>query len=268
MTISELREKINALIGEIIPLAEAHPCKGNGTELLRVMEGTLRKNIMRIQAINLLCDEEKLANSALELTRNMLEDVISIEYMLAAKDPEKAARRFYEFRWVQLKEDADYYELVGVPVDTEDFPNTKTKIEKEYARVTKSFPDFQRAGGKLVRSWARKDVDMMLASIKKKGTIPPDQITTIGRTYVIGSRKTHFNPVEAMAYMDQEAWDHSSKGAQRLALIVSASSLVRLTTRYVDLISNINGKPTYHDIAKKANGLLNELGTVQDLTDE
>src|ERR1043166_7865139 len=132
MTVGELRNKINDLIAVIIPLAEAHPCEGKRTELLAAMEGTLRKNIMRIQAINLLCDEEKFASSALELTRKMIEDTISIEYMLAADDPEQAAHKFYEFMWVQLKEDLDYYKLVGVDVGTEEMPDTAERIEEKY----------------------------------------------------------------------------------------------------------------------------------------
>jgi len=266
MTVGELRNKINDLIEVIIPLAEAHPCEGKRTQLLAAMEGTLRKNIMRIQAINLLCDEPKLANSALELTRNMVEDTISIEYMLAAKDPEQAAHKFYEFMWVQLKEDLDYYKLVGVEVNSEDLPDTAEKIEEKYARVTKANPEFLDKNGKVVRSWARRDVDMMLASIQKKKVLSADQIRTLARTYVNGSRKTHFNPVELMMYMEQDTWDITSNDAQRLSLPVSSASLVRLSTRYIDLISQINDKDTYHDIGDKANAFMKELHAVEDIT--
>ncbi|MDZ7785763.1 MAG: DUF5677 domain-containing protein [Candidatus Saccharibacteria bacterium] len=265
MTVGKLRNKINELIAAIIPLAEAHPCEGKRTELLAVMEGTLRKNIMRIQAINLLCGEEKMANSAFELTRNMIEDVISVEYVLASKDPELSAHKFYEFRWVQLKEDLDYYRDVGVEVNVDDFPDTETNIEKEYARVISGYKDFTDKEGKPVRSWARKDVEMMLGSLKKKGVLPEGQIRTVLRTYVDGSRKTHFNPVELLAHMEQDVWDHTSQGSQKLALLVSSSSLVRLSTRYIDLISKINGKNTHHDIAAKANAFLNELHATEDI---
>ena len=221
------------------------------------MEGTLRKNIMRIQAINLLCDEVKLASSALELTRNMIEDTISIEYMLAADNPEQAAHKFYEFMWVQLKEDLDYYKLVGVDVAAEEIPDTAERIEEKYAEVTKENPEFLDKNGKVVRSWARRDVEMMLSA---------DQIRTLARTYVNGSRKTHFNPVELLNHMEQDAWDISSKDAQRLSLLVSSASLVRLSTRYIDLISQINDKDTYHDIGDKANAFLNELHATEEIT--
>jgi len=265
MTISELQNKISDLIQVIIPLAEAHPCKDKGTELLSVMEGTLRKNIMRIQAINLLCDEEKLANSAFELTRNMIEDVMGIEYMLVAKEPEKTAHKFYEFRWVQLKEDLDYYKKAGIEADTKDFPDTEANIEKEYARVIGVYKDFTDKEGKAMRSWVRGGLDTMLSTVKKKGVLPDGQIKTVTRTYVEGSRKTHFNPVELLMHMEQDTWDHTSKGAQKLALIVSSSSLVRLSTRYIDLISQINDNNTYHDIAGKANAFMDELHTTEEI---
>lgn len=266
MTVGELRNKINDLIEVIIPLAEARPCEGKRTKLLAAMEGTMRKNIMRIQAINLLCDEPKLANSALELTRSIIEDTISIEYMLAAKDPEQAAHKFYEFMWVQLKEDLDYYKLVGVEVNSEDMPDIAEKIEEKYAQVTKENPEFLDKNGKIVRSWARRDVEMMLASILKKKVLSADQIRTLARTYVNGSRKTHFNPVELLTHMDQETWDISSTDAQKLALLVSSASLARLSTRYIDLISQINDKDTYHDIGDKAKAFLNELHATDEVT--
>lgn len=266
MTVNELRNKINDLIQIIIPLAEAHPCEGKRTELLSVMEGTLRKNIMRMQAINLLCDEEKLANSAFELTRNVIEDVVSVEYMLASENPEHSAHMFWEFKWVQLKEDLDYYHDVGIEASSKDFPDTDTNIEKEYARVIKEYKDFTNKDGKPVRSWARKDVEMMLSSLKKRDVLSEDQIKTLLRTYVEGSRKTHFNPVELLAHMRQDTWDHTSQGSQKLALVVSSSSLVRLSTRYIDLISQINDKDTHHDIGTKANAFLNELHAADEIT--
>jgi len=267
MKVTELRNKISELIEVVIPLAEAHPCEGKRTELLSVMEGTLRKNIMRIQAIYLLCNEEKLANSALELTRNMIEDAVSIDYMLASDDPEQDAHKFYEFMWVQLKEDLDYYKEVGVEVETEELPNTAEQIEKKYTEAIKDYPEFlNKKGGKPKKSWAGRDVEQMLTRISKKQVLSEGQIKTLVRTYTNGSRKTHFNPVELVIHMQQDAWDVSSRDALRLSLLVSSASLVRLSTRYIDLISKINRENTYHDIGNKANSFLNELLSTGEIT--
>lgn len=149
---------------------------------------------------------------------------------------------------------------------TEDFPNTGEKIEKEYERVTKEKPEFLRKDGKPVRSWARRDVDMMLASIGKEKVLPKEQLRSLAKIYVNGCRKTHFNPIELLSYMEQATWDRSSQDSRTLALLVSSSSLVRLTTRYIDLISKINDKDTYHDIGDKATTFLDELNKVDSLS--
>lgn len=267
MTLSDLRSKISVLASDLIPLAEAHPCEDKATELLNIMEGTLRKNIMRLQAVNLLCDEEKLAGPAFEITRNIVEDAVSIEYLLTEDDPEKAAHKFYEFRWIQLKEDLEYYKLVNTPINSDDFPGTEANIEKEYDRVIKAYSkDFLNTNGKPVRSWPRRDVEMMLSRLEKRKALSPDQIRMIARTYVNGCRKTHFNPVELLLHMNQEAWDASSQEAQKLALIVSSSLLARLSTRYIDLISQLNCEETYHDIGTKANSFMDELNSATDVT--
>lgn len=265
INVTDLRNDIQALVETLIPLAEAHPCGEKRTELLAAMEGTLRKNLMRLQGINLLCNEEKLASSALELTRNMIEDTVSIEYMLASDDPEQAAHRFYEFMWVQLNEDLEYNKLIGVTVNTEELPDTEEKIGEKYLIATQNYPDFLDKSGKGVRSWIRRDVEMMVASLLNKGALEPDQARMLARTYVNGSRKTHFNPLELLTHMDQGSWDVSSQDALKLSLLVSSASLVRLSTRYIDLISQINGVDTYHEIGYKANDFLKKLHSASDI---
>lgn len=266
MTIEELRQEINGLIEEVIPLAEAHPCQGNGTEFLRILEGTLRRNLMRLQAVNLLCVEEKLADSAFEITRNMLEDTVCIEYIFA-KGSEEYSKRFYAFMWPQLKEDAEFYRSVGNALNSEEFPNSEEQIEQNFQQAISDYPDFIR-NGIPSRSWIRRDVDQMLQSQELIDNLDTRQISTLAQTYLIGSRKTHFNPLEILTVMSQDTWDDGSARSRRLALLASSSSLARLATRYVDEISRIEQTPTFHDIAQKANEFLNKLNELEDIQGE
>lgn len=264
MTVEELRGEINSFIGAVIPLAESHPCQDNGTEYLRILEGVIRRNLMRLQAVNLLCAEEKLADSAFEITRNILEDTICIEYIFA-KGAKEYSRQFYAFRWVQLKKDADFYQSVGNTLNSEEFPCSKEQIEQKFQHIISDYPDFIHDDGNPSRSWIRRDVDQMLQSRELINNLDTLQIRTLAQTYLIGSRKTHFNPQEILSIMHQETWDESSSRSRRLALLASSSSLVRLTTRYVDEISRIEEQPTFHDIANKANELLNKLNDLEKL---
>lgn len=265
MTIPELRDEINNLITNVIPLAEAHPCENNGTIYLRLLEGSVRRNLMRMQAVNLLCNEEKLADSALEITRNMLEDTISVEYIFS-KGAEDYSRRFHTFQWVQFKEDVDFYRSVGNPLSSEEFPDNEKKIEQNFQIAISEYPDFMH-GNKPSKSWIRRDVDQMLQSREIINSLGMSQIHTLAQTYLIGSRKTHFNPIEISSILYQDTWDLGSQRSLRLALLASSSSLVRLTTRYIDEISRIKNHPTFHDIGARANDFLDKLNTLDSISD-
>jgi len=263
MTVLELRKKIDQLVEDLIPLAEDHPCKDRGTEFLRVLEGAFRKNLMRLRAVNILCEHPRLAPTALEITRNMIEDVVSIEYM-KLDEPNESAKRFYKFRWVQLKEDQDYADSVGLDLDEEGMP-TKDEVDGEYKKAISEHPDFIGKDGKPVRSWVRRDVEAMLNRLKKKEALGDDDIRMIGRAYISGNRKTHFNPFDIMLQMSDETLDLNGEYALKTSLLVATSSTIRLATRYIDEISHINGKNTHHDIAKKANKLLTEMHALKSL---
>lgn len=261
MTVAELRGEINNLIKTVTPLAQEHPCQGKGTEFLRLLEGALRRNLMRLQAVNLLCAEEKLADSAFEITRNILEDTICVEYIFA-KGAEEYSRRFYTFRWVQLKEDADFYRTVGNPLNNEEFPDNEEQIEKNFHQAVLNYPDFI-SQDKPIRSWALRNVDQMLQSKDLVKILGDKQIRVLAQTYLIGSRKTHLNPLEILTIMSQDTWDEGSARSQGLALLASSSSVARLTTRYVDEISRIENTPTSHDIARKVNEFLHKLNEIE-----
>lgn len=266
MTVQDLRDRIEELSQALIPIAAESPCKDKEAEMLRVLEGAFRKNLKRVQAIRVLSVMPQQGSSALELARNMLEDVISIEYMLA-KDGDKMATRFHEFRWVQLHEDLQYYRSVGVDMNDADFPDTEANIEKEYRRVVEEYPDFLDKNGNPKRSWAGRDVDMMLASVIKKKVLKPREQVTITRSYTEGSRKTHFNPIDNMSRIDPTLWEFSNQQANKLSLLSGLSSMIRLTTRFIDLISQTEGRNTHHDVAAIATRIFGELDKATDIDD-
>src|SRR5205807_3101253 len=115
MTIDELKEAMAGLLRVTERMNEVPYRKGKETDLLKVLEGSFKRNYVRLEAIRLLCDNSRLANSAFELTRNMVEDVVSIEYLRSKDD--KTLERFFEFRWVQLKQDLEECRAAGVDIE-------------------------------------------------------------------------------------------------------------------------------------------------------
>lgn len=244
--IVELLDVTHPLVSQV-PIGES--------VFLRVLETTYRRAYHTLAAISLLSQDDMLGGPASILTRSLLEDSISIEYMLA-KDKEEKAQRFRDFYYVQAKEDNRFITSQGLDGDPQIKESFDT-IEKEFERVKQSFMNKKK---ELLRSWDGKDVDRLLSELKnaKPTTISAKNIKTISRSYLIFNRKTHFNPIDLTVYFDQKAIEISYKTSMMESLPVAVGTYVRLTTRYIDEISHNTGKDTYHDIGQRANELFAE----------
>jgi len=255
---TDLIEKSKRIISEL--LAITHPIviqvPIGKSAFLRVMETSYRRAYHTLAAIHRLSDDNILGSSASILTRSMLEDSVSIEYMLAT-DKEVKAQRFKDFYFVQAKEDNEYIKEQGL-TDHPDIKESVAEIDKEYERVK---ADFKLSDGRYMRSWDGKDVDGMLRDIKKikPKLFSKEQIKTISRAYLMGNRKAHFNPIDLMIYFDEDAIKASYEQSMVEALLVALGMYIRLTTRYIDEISANAGKNTYHVIAKRTRELLEEM---------
>jgi len=223
---------------------------------LRVLETTYRRAYHTLAAINLLSQDNILGGPASILTRTLLEDSISIEYMLA-NDKEEKAQRFRDFYYIQAKQDNKFIKSQGLDNDPQIKESIDT-IESEFKRVK---PSFINKNGDLLRSWDGKDVDRLLNEIDKikPPRISSRDIKTIARSYLIFNRRTHFNPIDMTTYFNQKAIELSYKTSMMESLPVAIGTYVRLTTRYIDEISYNAGKNMYQDIAKRANELVTEL---------
>lgn len=254
MKIDEATTLLEELTKVTIPLAETHPLPDNGSQFLRVLEGTYRRNNIRMQSIRLLCQHPITANNALELVRNMTEDVICIEYMLA-NDKNALADKFFKYEAVQLHDDLEYNRNLGIPINDEQFPDAEERIEEKYAELPNRL--------KSRKNWAAKSVEEMLEELKS--TLDQREIDHLARLYLDGCRKTHFNPYDIDCWLYQELVDHGSEQAMLKVLIFTVAAYVRLTTRYVDEISHLAGANTHHDIANAAKAIFDKFDQAKTL---
>lgn len=229
-------------------LFEVHPNPKSKSKFLRVLESTYRRNHARLQAIHVLCGESFTAGNALELTRNMAEDLISIEYMIAG-GKEELAGKFINYEIVQFYEDLEYSRKLGIKFNNSDYPEAESNIEANYNKLP--------ARLKKRKCWAAKNVEAMLVNLKEE--FGSRDLDFIGRVYVEGSRKTHFNPRDFHYWLNPRYFKPASDHALLNAVFSAGVIYVRLTTRYIDEINS----EEYRGIAKEVKSLLGNLKPIE-----
>lgn len=239
---------LKEMIATVLPLSEDDPLGHVPSELYRLSRSILRKNLMRAQCVLVLSGFQKMGDGALEIARNMLEDVISLNYILISQDPVKSTHVFYEFRWVQMMQDYRYYKKLKGYKPSDSIASVKI-IKAEHKRVLATYPEFKKGNSEAV-SWSPVGFDSMAASIARSPHYSKEDIDNIKRIYLKGSRKTHFNPEDMLNYFDQEAWDKASTEATRNALLACGSALNSLTLRYNDVINSYDDKLSRYDISE------------------
>lgn len=252
MTTQEVTNSLYNLIEITLPLANANPVPQEGTQYLRLLEGLFRKNNIRLQSIHMLSQHPATSNTALEIVRNMAEDVIGIEYVFA-NGKEKMAKKLFNYLPVQLHNELEFAKKIGIETGDDEFPETEKKIMQDYSKLSASV--------KRRKNWAGISFEDMLANLEGKNALSKRDTNLIGLLYLEGSRKTHLNPYDVSIYLGGDTFYPESEQTLRKVLVYSISSYIKLTTRYIDEISEVLGKATYHDIAQQVLAIFNEYDT-------
>lgn len=250
----------NELLGATHKLVTRRPV-GN-TNFLRVLEATYRRAYHTFAAVHNLSNEKTymFGGPAYILTRSLIEDGVSIEYMLA-HDKEALAIKFQNFAYIQEHEDNKFIVQQGLsnkPIIKE----SMKEIEENYRKYKQ---DYKRSDGTISKNWAGIDVDGMLRELLK---IKPPLFGTkdnksIAMSYLGGNRKTHFNPIDLAHYLDQTMLKYSYTDSMVSALALSSSVYIRLSTRYIDEISKNATKNMYQDITKIVLSKLDEMNKLK-----
>lgn len=244
MNHGEVKNSIHELLKETHSLVVGNPAENSKSQFLRVLEAVFRKNYVRLQAIEIIVKKGHLGSPAMEITRNMVEDVVAIEYMML-KGEEKYAKRFFDFWTVH------YYKLTHRKIG-KNYGISKEEVdeaEKRYAKL--SSPVKKR------KNWAGCDVETQLKTVFEAEVFNERDAKVTEIAYTYGSLKSHFNPYDIMMYLHGDSFDSSSDFALRMSLIFAISSQVRFTTRYVDAINKYNGNMDNAHFGKKANEIIN-----------
>lgn len=245
MNYEEIRASLHELLQITHPLVTDNPAESSKSQFLRVLEGVFRKNYVRLQAIEQIVKHESLGSPAMEITRNMVEDAVAIEYM-TIKGEEEYAKRFFDYWTVH------YYNITHPKVGVSHGIDAKEikEAEDRYNKLTKRV--------RTRKNWAGCDVETQLKAVFDSQAFGERDTKVIEIAYTQGSLKTHFNPYDIMMYLHSDSFDSSSDFALRMSLIFAISSQVRFTTRYVDAINAYNETMDYAHYGEKANEIINK----------
>lgn len=239
----------------------------------QVLEGTFRRDYLTLYTMVYLAEhgepEERRAfgDCCMDLSRKVLEDLVSLEYMLL-KGKEPHAKKFFDYRHIDAKQDSDFLEAAGAPIDQE----RKILVEENYNRVKRQFLDssskakrkgwaelteFLKLQGKIDeqteqqieeeanrrysnaseqprRAWAGLDTEAMIKALVQDGVINTYEQGIIIQTYIQGNRKNHFSHTDVKAFLHSDPHNIVSDSDLELSLVSTTTAVTRIATIFAN----------------------------------
>lgn len=238
----------------------------------RVVEGTFRRDYLTFYTMVYLAALDQpevpkgLGTSCMDLCRRVLEDEISLEYMLL-KGKEPYAKKFLEYRAIEAKRDMDYLEAAGVTMeeqykkttnenydkvkrqflesssktkrkvwnDLTDFLNSQGKIDQQLEQVIneegdKRYPDVKEPR----KAWAGLEIEAMIQKLVEAGVITPNEQKVLKQTYIMGNRKNHFSPIDISAFLSSAYYEAVNLDDLVLSLVATTTLMTRMAKIFAD----------------------------------
>jgi hypothetical protein len=239
----------------------------------QVLEGTFRRDYLTLYTMLYLIEHSEpgqrraFGDCCLDLSRKVLEDLVSLEYMLL-KGKESHAKKFFDYYNIEAKRDSDFLEAAGAPIDRK----RKILIEKNYNRVKRDFFDSgarsrQRAWSDLTeflmaqnkidqqtkqqiedefnrrypnvneqprRAWAGLDNEAMIETLVQNSVISPAEQKILIQTYIQGNNKNHFSPTDIRAFLRNDPHNIVSDSDLALSLVSTTTAVTRIARIFTD----------------------------------
>ena len=260
-TDDELLTELKFLLGASRDLRDQTEQKSPG--FLGVMRATYYRAFKTVEAITILAVSKELSGSMFILMRSLLEDVVSIEYILS-RDSDFESRIFITYLDIQTYQDLEFLLEYDPDIKQKFSDEDIQKIREDFEKAKPIFTSKQRKRDVLHRSWNNKMVGGMLRELKDNP--PPglhkDSLPLMARIYLEGNRKAHFNPSDLVAYLSDhqrivETGMHYSE-----CLLNTVSLYSRLTFRYTVALEIDSGVTTYDDLTERAIKNMRAIGAV------
>jgi hypothetical protein len=258
IVVEELKSIVLELSDVTDPLAMAYPKDPN--DFTNVLIGILRKNKHTLIAIEHICDDTNFGGSALDLLRSMIEDVISVDWMIL-KGKDKTAKKFKRFLPVQFHTSMEFWKELQADIKETDLEVSFKNIEEDFENVKKEFT-FRE--DEIQRSWSGVSTEQMLIDLHDEKALKDFDVSRLTMAYTFGNWKNHLNPYDIeTTYLRSDSLIQNGEHAAKQALFIGALVIIRLTQRYIDELRFAARKDIYQDIADKVQKISDQLAAMK-----
>jgi hypothetical protein len=220
---------------------------------VKLMNAMLTRNYYTGYAILTLSQDYHNGPAALDLARQMIEDMVNLEWMMV-NDIERQSEKFDQFSSVDRMNALKAAELINLDLSGELTEDDIAKItdEDKVARQALRIADDEDR-----RSYNKRDFNQMVNDIKSKLDKAPFTEANLNRIlwlYIQGNYKNHTSPNELLTYLQPE--DDvilQLKGDMQYALYAAYAVLSTVAMRYVKHLLDV--EPEY-EVAKTTFGNL------------
>lgn len=215
-----------------------------GTQYKKVLQGISRRSYFTLYSITGLAEDQPTADSILDLSRRLLEDMIAVEF-IKLKGKEKMAQKFIDYMYVEMKDDMEFLIANGSSPSEDDLKS----INEDFDRVKKQF---ERKDGKMSHSWAECSVESMMEELLKAGIIKDLDRSILLQSYIMGNRKNHLSPLDVLSFWNQEARERNQEQSIDTGIMFSIVSYLKIVIEF----AKEEGKD---DLVKEIEDIWNQL---------
>ncbi len=274
MTLEEAKVLAEKTIDATHPLTNGSNKRTN--QFSNVVYGTHLRSYLNLYTMYFLAKlckpEEKMAfgSVCMDLSRSLLENVISLEYMLY-KGKEEMAQKFLDYGFVEAKRDNKFAESVNITIK----PNDKKFIDEEYEKIKTQFIDrgtgksrkkawqdltefllekqkidesikqeiekeyinrYPNNSGEPRDAWAGLSTEGMMNELFIAGKITDKDKKILGKAYIMGNRKNHFSPTDIANYVFPDRFEFSKKIDLETSLLFAVFTVIRIASIFIEEI--------------------------------
>jgi flagellar motility protein MotE (MotC chaperone) len=243
----QLRNLAIKVLQTVRPLVQEP--NAQNTDFSDITLGILRNSFAALRDILLLSENLDTGNSALDLARKMIENMVSVDYMFL-KGKEQMAHRFKEYISVQLHDEFEFLKSIGANFTQEEDERLQ-EINSDYAQLeTQTKKD---------QSWAGRSTEGMLEDLYEKEKVSNFDFSRLGRAYIHGCQQNHLNPLTISLHGTEDSNAASSLQNLKEAHFCGAITLIRLSHRYIGEVSEINSARSHQEIAAELTRLFESM---------
>jgi len=244
--ITKFGDTCNSILNITSPMVEgAH---NNLNKYERVMEGICRRGFFTLHSIMVLAYDDFSGDAILDLSRSLIEDMISVEFM-KIKGTQNMAEKFLDFTFVEQKNDMDFLIANGGKVDG----NQLLETNKNFERVK---PKFVR-NSKTCKSWSCCNLEEMITELLKNNVIKGWEKDMLLQAYFMGNRKNHLSPSDTLTYISTDFREHTKDSSKEVGLLFSLVCYIKIAHEFACLLhlSDISASLTKALIEMNKDGL-------------